>query len=95
MSTSAQGYNNFRTPPTIADSPGQLRLSRRADIDRVIQHVLNHVNPWLSTSVEYIGEPPLAETEVSEEEATRTTINKVKSPDAAGFMPRTVSVYRA
>jgi DNA repair photolyase len=59
-----------------------------------MQYVQNPVNPWLSTSVEYIGEPPLVETEVFEEEATRTIINKVDSPDVAGFMPWTVNVYR-
>jgi DNA repair photolyase len=59
-----------------------------------MQYVHNPVNPWLSTSMEYIGEPPLAETEVFEEEATRTIINKVKSPDVAAFMPWTVNVYR-
>jgi DNA repair photolyase len=59
-----------------------------------MRYVQNPVNPWLPTSVEYIGEPPLAETEVFEEEATRTIINKVESPDVAGFMPWTVNVYR-
>ncbi|MDQ3802892.1 MAG: radical SAM protein [Acidobacteriota bacterium] len=59
-----------------------------------MRHVQNPANPWLSTSVEYIGEPPRAETEVFEEDATRTVINKVESPDVAGFMPWTVNVYR-
>jgi DNA repair photolyase len=59
-----------------------------------MQYVQNPANPWLSTSVEYIGEPPEAETEVYEEDATRTIINKVESPDVAGFMPWTVNVYR-
>lgn len=59
-----------------------------------MRHVQNPVNPWLSTSVEYIGEPPPAEIEVFEEEATRTIINKVESPDVAGFMPWTINVYR-
>ena len=59
-----------------------------------MRYVQNPVNPWLSTSVEYVGEPPLAETEVFEEEATRTIINKVESPDVGGFMPWTVNVYR-
>jgi len=59
-----------------------------------MQYVQNPVNPWLSTSVEYIGEPPEVQTEVFEEEATRTIINKVDSPDVAGFMPWTVNIYR-
>lgn len=59
-----------------------------------MKYVNNPPNPWLSTSVEYIGEPPAAQTEVFEEEATRTIINKVESPDVASFMPWTVNVYR-
>ena len=59
-----------------------------------MKYVNNPVNPWLSTSVEYIGEPPAVQTEVFEEEATRTIINKVESPDVASFMPWTVNVYR-
>jgi DNA repair photolyase len=59
-----------------------------------MRYVQNPISPWLSNSVEYDGEPPLAETEVFEEEATRTIINKVVSPDVAGFMPWTVNVYR-
>jgi DNA repair photolyase len=57
-----------------------------------MRYVENPPNPWLDTHVEWIGEPPEAQTEVFEETATRTIINKNDSPDV-GF-DYSVNVYR-
>ncbi len=46
-----------------------------------MRYVENPPNPWNSTHVEWIGEPPEAAQEVFEEEATRTIITKNNSPD--------------
>ena len=54
--------------------------------------VENPPNPWLTTQVEWIGEPPEARQEVFEETATRTIINHNNSPDV-GF-DYSVNVYR-
>src|SRR6185437_10656288 len=45
--------------------------------------VANPPNPWLSHSVEWIGEPPAAKIEVFEETETRTIISRNDSPDVA------------
>lgn len=57
-----------------------------------MRHVANPPNPWLSTHVEWIGEPPEAKTEVFEEEATRSIITRNHSPDV-GF-DYSVNIYR-
>ena len=54
--------------------------------------VENPPNPWLSLSVEWIGEPPEAKPEVFEETATRSIITHNKSPDV-GF-EYSVNCYR-
>ncbi|MBS1807214.1 MAG: radical SAM protein [Acidobacteria bacterium] len=46
-----------------------------------MRYVNNPPNPWLNTSVEWIGEPPEAKLEVFEETATRSIITNNKSPD--------------
>lgn len=58
----------------------------------MIRPVNNPPNPWLSTSVEWIGEPPAAKFEVFEETATRSIITHNNSPDV-GF-EYSVNCYR-
>src|SRR4026209_2701534 len=57
-----------------------------------MQYVENPPNPWLSHSVEWIGEPPEATLEVFEETETRHIITHNDSPDV-GF-DYTVNYYR-
>jgi DNA repair photolyase len=57
-----------------------------------MRYVENPPNPWLSESVEWIGEPPEAKLEVFEETATRTIITHNQSPDV-GF-DYSVNCYR-
>jgi len=57
-----------------------------------MRYVDNPPNPWLSTSVEWIGEPPEARLEVFEETATRSIITHNQSPDV-GF-EYSVNCYR-
>jgi DNA repair photolyase len=57
-----------------------------------MRYVDNPPNPWLKTSVEWIGEPPEARLEVFEETATRTIITHNQSPDV-GF-EYSVNCYR-
>src|SRR5256885_6536569 len=45
--------------------------------------VTNPPNPWLSQSVEWIGEPPPAKIEIFEETETRSIISRNDSPDVA------------
>ncbi|HEX3085136.1 MAG TPA: hypothetical protein VHP99_11470, partial [Pyrinomonadaceae bacterium] len=45
--------------------------------------VSNPPNPWLTESIEWIGEPPRARIEVFEETETRTIISRNDSPDVA------------
>ncbi len=46
-----------------------------------MRYINNPPNPFLSTTVEWDGEPPTADLEIFEETATRTIINKNDSPD--------------
>jgi DNA repair photolyase len=48
-----------------------------------MRYVANPPNPWLSHSVEWIGEPPAASIEVFEETETRSIISRNDSPDVA------------
>ncbi len=48
-----------------------------------MRHVSNPPNPWLSHSVEWIGEPPPAKIDVFEETETRSIISRNDSPDVA------------
>src|SRR4030095_12617370 len=48
-----------------------------------MRYVVNPPNPWLTHSVEWIGEPPAAKIEVYEETETRTIISSNDSPDVA------------
>ena len=57
-----------------------------------MHYVANPPNPWLSHSVEWIGEPPAAKIEVFEETETRSIITYNDSPDV-GF-DYTVNCYR-
>ena len=57
-----------------------------------MQYVENPPNPWLTHSVEWIGEPPEATLEVFEETETRHIITHNNSPDV-GF-DYTVNCYR-
>jgi len=57
-----------------------------------MHYVANPPNPWLSHSVEWIGEPPAARIEVFEETETRSIITHNDSPDV-GF-DYTVNCYR-
>ena len=57
-----------------------------------MQYVENPPNPWLTHSVEWIGEPPEATLEVFEETETRHIITHNDSPDV-GF-DYTVNCYR-
>lgn len=47
---------------------------------RMLRRVWNPPNPWSTTSVEWLGEPPPAELEVYEEEA-RSVLSENSSPD--------------
>ncbi len=57
-----------------------------------MRRVTNPPNPFLSTSIEWTGEPPEAELEVFEETATRSIITRNESPDV-GF-EYSVNLYR-
>lgn len=57
-----------------------------------MRYVNNPPNPWLSTQIEWIGEPPAARLEVFEETATRSIITHNQSPDV-GF-DYSVNCYR-
>src|SRR4028118_805277 len=57
-----------------------------------MRYIENPPNPWNSTHVEWIGEPPESALEVFEEEATRSIITHNDSPDV-GF-DYSVNVYR-
>jgi DNA repair photolyase len=57
-----------------------------------MRYVANPPNPWLSHTIEWIGEPPEARVEVFEETETRTVITHNKSPDV-GF-DYSVNCYR-
>jgi DNA repair photolyase len=48
-----------------------------------MRFVDNPPNPWLTESIEWIGEPPRAKIEVFEETETRTIISRNDSPDVA------------
>ena len=48
-----------------------------------MRYVENPPNPWLTNSVDWIGEPPAARIEVYEETETRTIISRNDSPDVA------------
>ena len=57
-----------------------------------MRYVVNPPNPWLTHSVEWMGEPPEAKLEVFEETETRSIITHNNSPDV-GF-DYTVNCYR-
>jgi DNA repair photolyase len=57
-----------------------------------MQYVANPPNPWLTHSVEWIGEPPETKLEVFEETETRRIITHNDSPDV-GF-DYTINCYR-
>ncbi|HEX8852599.1 MAG TPA: PA0069 family radical SAM protein [Pyrinomonadaceae bacterium] len=57
-----------------------------------MRHVENPPNPWLHTSVEWVGEPPESKVEVFEETETRRIITHNDSPDV-GF-DYSVNCYR-
>jgi DNA repair photolyase len=48
-----------------------------------MQYVANPPNPWLSHSVEWLGEPPETKLEVFEETDTRSIISHNNSPDVS------------
>lgn len=57
-----------------------------------MRYVANPPNPWLSHSVEWIGEPPAAKIEVYEETETRSIISHNDSPDVA--FDHSINCYR-
>jgi DNA repair photolyase len=57
-----------------------------------VRYIQNPPNPWSSTNLEWVGEPPEAKLEVFEEEATRSIITHNNSPDV-GF-DYSVNPYR-
>lgn len=57
-----------------------------------LRYVNNPPNPWLSESIEWIGEPPEVRLEVFEETASRTILTRNKSPDV-GFN-FSLNIYR-
>ncbi|HLM56681.1 MAG TPA: PA0069 family radical SAM protein [Pyrinomonadaceae bacterium] len=57
-----------------------------------MRYVENPPNPWLNTSVEWVGEPPESKVEVFEETETRRIITHNNSPDV-GF-DYSVNCYR-
>jgi DNA repair photolyase len=48
-----------------------------------MQYVANPPNPWLTHSIEWLGEPPETKLEVFEETDTRTIISHNNSPDVS------------
>src|SRR2546428_1130131 len=57
-----------------------------------MRYIENPPNPWLTHSVEWIGEPPAAKIEVFEETETRSIISSNDSPDVA--FDHSVNCYR-
>jgi DNA repair photolyase len=57
-----------------------------------MRYIENPPNPWLTHSVEWIGEPPTAKIEVFEETETRSIISSNDSPDVA--FDHSVNCYR-
>jgi DNA repair photolyase len=57
-----------------------------------MRYVENPPNPWLTHSVEWIGEPPVAKIEVFEETETRSIISSNDSPDVA--FDHSINCYR-
>ena len=57
-----------------------------------MRFVENPPNPWLTHSVEWIGEPPAAKIEVFEETETRSIISSNESPDVA--FDHSINCYR-
>jgi DNA repair photolyase len=57
-----------------------------------MRHVANPPNPWLSHSIEWIGEPPAVKIEVYEETETRSIISHNDSPDVA--FDHSINCYR-
>lgn len=57
-----------------------------------MRYVVNPPNPWLTHTVEWIGEPPAAKIEVFEETETRTIISSNDSPDVA--FDHSINCYR-
>src|SRR5437588_5407131 len=57
-----------------------------------MRYVENPPNPWLTHSVEWIGEPPATKIEVFEETETRSIISSNDSPDVA--FDHSVNCYR-
>jgi len=57
-----------------------------------MRYVANPPNPWLSHSVEWIGEPPPVKIEVYEETETRSIISHNDSPDVA--FDHSINCYR-
>jgi len=57
-----------------------------------MRYVENPPNPWLTHSIEWIGEPPAAKIEVFEETETRSIISSNDSPDVA--FDHSINCYR-
>jgi DNA repair photolyase len=57
-----------------------------------MRYIENPPNPWLTHSVEWIGEPPVAKIEVFEETETRSIISSNDSPDVA--FDHSINCYR-
>lgn len=57
-----------------------------------MHYVKNPPNPWLTHTVEWLGEPPATKLEVFEEDNTRSIITKNDSPDVA--FDYTINCYR-
>ena len=57
-----------------------------------MRYVANPPNPWLTHSVEWIGEPPAVRIEVYEETETRSIISSNDSPDVA--FDHSINCYR-
>jgi DNA repair photolyase len=57
-----------------------------------MRYIENPPNPWLTHSVEWIGEPPTAKIEVFEETGTRSIISSNDSPDVA--FDHSINCYR-
>jgi DNA repair photolyase len=57
-----------------------------------MRYLENPPNPWLTHSVEWLGEPPAAQLEVFEETETRSIISHNDSPDVA--FDYSVNCYR-
>src|SRR5258708_18848121 len=57
-----------------------------------MRYIENPPNPWLTHSIDWLGEPPAARIEIFEETETRSIISSNDSPDVA--FDHSINCYR-